>query len=793
MNVSTLAGEATRRLSIPRLRTSGQASLWALAAALISSAGSAQAQTPASTVDAPPAANPTPSTTDVAPIGDIIVTARRRAEASQSVPAVVASVSGASIQNRAITNISEVQYLVPTLRVTTSTAGRQDVNFTLRGLRSNGVVVYFSQVPARGAVVGRELYDISSVQVLKGPQGTLFGRNTTAGAVLIEPARPTGKTEGSAELSAGNYNYFEGQATLNLPVSDTLMLRVAGQAVRRGGITKNLSNGANARDPNSIDSSSGRASLLFKPSSSFENLLTVDRFYADENVAEPKLIKAAPCPASPTPAQSAIFAACKFVPPFTTSLGLPSFTDAAATELMIGPRKAVLSNTGRSRTSSWGVTNLTTASITDTVVFKNIFGYRSDAISRAFDGDGTNLPVFYSDAIYKYRQYSDESQIQADISALKVIAGTFFSRNTLRNNETFSLGATPIKRNGDTIRNSKALFTQATLAATDRLNLTAGFRYTWEDQRYQQTDFTGVGCTYKSTDVFARYVDFTTCNFDQKVKFHEPSWTFSGDYKLSRRVLAYVTARRGFNSGGINISPPIPFGTERIDDVEAGLKSDFTIAGAPVRANFAAFQSKYRDLQRQNTTFLNGRPTVVIQNAARATTRGLELEAFTKLHRLDVSGSVTYLDAKYHSFVTDISPTVSVDISSNALAQAPKYTAVVTGGYHLIEGSPLVSDLLISATWSYQSKIFFEDFNTASSALPNTADPINKQKAYGLWNAQLVASDLFKKGFEARLFVKNLTNKLYAVNQSSALSSFGYATAIWGEPRTWGAAISVHF
>src|SRR5690554_2129415 len=143
---------------------------------------------------------------------EIVVTARREAESVQDVPITIAAVSGGELTARAITNVSEIQYLVPTLRVVESAQHGESTLFALRGMRSAGVVSYFGEVPANGGIVGRELYDIASVQVLKGPQGTLFGKNTSAGAILFEPAIPKNETSGFVQLKTGDYNALGGEA-----------------------------------------------------------------------------------------------------------------------------------------------------------------------------------------------------------------------------------------------------------------------------------------------------------------------------------------------------------------------------------------------------------------------------------------------------------------------------------------------------------------------------------------------------------------------------------------------------
>jgi iron complex outermembrane receptor protein len=745
-----------------------------------------------------PSAAPTPTPSaappaEMAELAEVVVTARRREESAQKVPVSISSISNAAIEDRHIENISEVQFLVPSLRITPSLLAGTFVDFALRGLRSTGVVTYFSEVPANAAAVGNELYDLDSIQVLKGPQGTLFGKNTTAGAVLIRPARPTDSTDGYVEFGAGDYGLRTGQAMFNTPLSDKLWLRVSGQFTKRDG-TLNVVAATPEGQPqseasNSIDSVSARISLLYKPMSGIENLLIVDVFNADQSAAQGKIVESAPCPANPAFVQTVILGACRYGAPWQ------AFFNA---ETAVGPRNTLNPTPAVFRDSTWGVSDLSSFALNDNLTIKNIFGWRSDRITRDTDGDGTPFSLFYGDELYKYRFYSDEAQLQGTFDRVKFVVGAFYSNNRTDTNELFSVAIPsfldPITRYGTLTDVNKALYSQGTYAVTERFNLTAGFRYTWDQQHFVQHDFTGaLGCSYATNDIFADHVNFATCTFDQAVSFKEPSWTFSADYQLTDKILAYATTRKGFNAGGINSSPPTAFGTEKINDVEVGLKSDLRAFDFPLRVNLSAFQSKYKDIQRSDTTFVGGQPKSIIKNAAAATVKGVELQTQALLGRFDLTANGTYLNAKYDRFPADIAPGVTVDLSGNRLAQAPKFSASVTAAYHLPVSANIASDLTPQVTWAYQSTIYFDDFNTNNNALPNYTDPFNTQAGYSLWNAELIAKDLMGSKVTATVYVKNLGNKLYAQNLTTALSSFGYATAIWGDPRMWGVTLRYRF
>lgn len=727
---------------------------------------------------------------------DIVVTARRRSEAAQDVPVTISAVSGEELKSRQITDFSEVQFLVPTLRVSAGTSGRQSANFSLRGLRSNGVVLYFNEVPVSSDAANRALYDLQNIQVLKGPQGTLFGTNTTAGAILIQPARPTHQTEGFVELQAGNRDMIGGQAMFNVPLTDSLSLRAAGQFKKRAGLTKYVSNipGPTLRNQDSEDYSSFRISLLFDPVEGFENLLTIDRFYADEEPSYKKITAISPCPGTPSIGQLLTLGACKYRPPLTTTLGLPSFEQFFATESKLGPFETANPYQGRSLTDSWGATNITSFALNDQITIKNIFGYWHLKANRTSDGDGTIFDSLQSNYISKTRHVSNEVQVQADISRLKLIVGAYYSNDRVDGGNFFRSAAPgpldPIVRDNTNIDENKAIFAQATYAVTDRLNVTAGARYTWQTKDVRSVDFTGGRCSFPATNPA---VDIVTCTFRASVEFREPSWTFGLDYNVAPNVLVYGTARRGFNGGGVNTTPPVPYDTEKLDDIEIGAKSEFRLGGVPIRANISAFRSKYSGIQRRITAFVDNVPAAYIRNASAAKVQGIEIQGDIHLGQLDLSASGTYLDAKYTNFQTELAPGQFADLTANALAQAPKYTGSVTAAYHVPIDAKVAERLTASVTWSYQSVIYFEDFNQLDATLNNRIDPFNTQSAFSIWNAQLSASNVLGTGFGVQAFIKNIANKLYAVSKSNALGSFGFATSIWGEPRTYGVAINYRF
>ena len=227
-------------------------------------------------------------------LNDIIVTARRVSENLQNVPVAVTALSADALKQKNVSQISDLQFSVPNLQIKPSTIYPSQVEFIIRGQRQNlftdeNVVTYVNGVPQDTR--GLSLYDMDSVQALKGPQGTLFGKNSIGGAMVFTTARPKHDFGGSLEMEYGNYNLMKVNAVINTPISDAVSFRLAGELERRDGIFKNTYPGM--KDLGDRDNESFRASLLIEPSSRFENLLTVD-FKQRKEIPFPTIIEAAP-------------------------------------------------------------------------------------------------------------------------------------------------------------------------------------------------------------------------------------------------------------------------------------------------------------------------------------------------------------------------------------------------------------------------------------------------------------------------------------------------------------------
>ncbi|MGH9806230.1 MAG: TonB-dependent receptor, partial [Terriglobia bacterium] len=650
-------------------------------------------------------------------IEEVVVTARRRAENLERVPVAATAISGQQLRAEDIDSALALQTHVPSLTVSANLGSRDDDVFTIRGQSQPfggadpGVQTYFAEVPFNASGPGSE-YDLDSVQVLKGPQGTYYGRNTTGGAVLFYPKRPDDQFGGYLDGSAGGYAMRELKGALNFPLTDTLAIRIAGDFLSRGGFTRDISTGQNLDDEH-VDAF--RIGADWKPAARFDNYFVFD-YMRDhnngtgaeltgvnvatiDNLATQQLqplLQPAGLTFCPAPAQYGLYPAqigqtCGALSAFEGGmLGALGFQQS------LGPRKTTSSIMPGFKRESWGVTDIATLDVAAHVHLENIFGFRSDKLRPAFDYDGSFLPIldilnsrtWESDSL----QVTDEFQVkgESEDNSFNWIVGFYHEldhpggyseveRQTLGGaqfgspNPLAGFGTTEFDSlgNGGT---SNAVYASATLDASQMmhgLSFTAGGRYTWDHK--VATDDTCIltaanpaltSCPFPLTQAFALPT--------QKASFRAPTWTLTAQDQVTDDTMVYASWRRGYKSGGFNSGAAAAtdfekFKPEYLTDVEVGTKNNWTILGVPGRTNFDVYYGWYSDIQKNDeipivqTFFVPPgppntqtiiEPAALTFNAARASIEGLEFEStFIPDDNFQVDVFYSYTDAHYDKFV----------------------------------------------------------------------------------------------------------------------------------------------
>jgi len=753
------------------LSSSVIARLALMAGCSVVAVGAAAAQTGSSaSKDTSAAQTPADATNPANPMADIIVVARRSEERLQSVPLSITAVSNAQLSATTVTTGTDLQKLVPTLNVGVSIFGSSQ-QYSLRGVRT-GVVTYFNEVPVSTSAADLQLWDLQSVQAIAGPQGTLFGRNSTGGAVLFVPQRPKDEFGGYVDGRIGSYNLREVTGVINVPIADVLKVRLGVQRTKRDALTKNIS----GPDMNTQDRTVVRASVLFEPTSWLSNYTVFLYSHRDERPLAQISGSDGVVVSCPTSIPSCVYGA--------------TYNEELLDQHARGIRTVSIPLDTRQYDEPWLLTNILSAQAGD-ITFKYIAGYGGNKQDQFTSQLSIALPVIVGDNESKSRQHTHELEILGSMfdNRLTWVGGLYYWKNRSNSLNRYLLFApagtvlsdlTTQQTGGIDQQISKAVYGQATFAATDRLKLTAGVRYTKDKQLTNQVGYSpGLQCNLPDFP----NVDLTTCHQRITSTSDAVTYNFSVDYELSDKVLVYATTRKGYNAGGFNANINDPkleiVKPEYIRDYEAGVKADWNLGLVPIRTNISAFLSKYKDIQRTTSLILDDLVVTGNFNAAAATIYGGQIEVLARpVTGFDLQASYGYLQTKYDSFDN---PLVG-NLTGNKFAQAPTHTLHLAGTYTY----PLsVGELVANASYGYTSSVTFADDNITT--------PGNTARGYGLVDARLSWNNVAGLGIDASVYVKNATNKKYILNATDRTTPFGFVSRLYGDQRTVGLQVRYSF
>lgn len=797
---------------------------------------------------------------------DIVVTARRVDEKLQDVPISITVFNQQTISERNIVNSTDLGTYTPSLSIN-SRFGPEKASFAIRGfVQEFGTVpsvgVYFADVVAPrgggattsgdGAGVG-SLFDLQNVQVLKGPQGTLFGRNTTGGAVLLVPRKPTDQFEGHAEGSVGNHDMWRGQAVLNLPLADTFKVRLGVDRMKREGYIKNHS-GIGPDHFNDMNYISGRLSVVAELTSDLENY-TIATVTDSKTHGTALRVMACVDPtqlASEGQALGAIF-------------GCGQIQRQAARGDGWWDVESNVPN-ARNHLTTWQIINTTTWTISDTLTLKNIASYgQFNEIARQGYGENWLLPdgSQYSQLI-NYREFpgsqnsgqatfTEELQLQGRTSdgrltwqgggyvELSDPLGYSVQESVFLLNCT-DIGALQCAGTGNiSIPWQKRRFrtyagyAQGTYHLTDNLALTAGGRYTWDEQSYyyagtavafpapnvqqwscnNQLRNPGPNNTVKQIQPF----DFHQCNLSDTAKSHKPTWTVDVEYKPTGDVLLFAKWSRGYRAGGVNpaYAPYNIWGPEKVDTYEIGAKTSFRGAVSGY-LNVTGFYNNFRDQQIQAS--LTRRPDspvlggTAILNAGKSRIWGIEADSsVTFFDSLKFDAGYAYLNTRLQALTgipaDDFSPwqpgetpwaqVVPTAAVGEPLALSPKHRLTVTGTYTL----PLdksIGEISVGATYVYTSKQFALRTDDAAFAagqmLFYPGFPVRNPgliPATNLLNLNASWRNVLGKPIDLSFFMTNATNEKFPLNAANFFNAFGFESQIVNEPRMFGFRVRYSF
>jgi len=795
---------------------------WLLGCSLatIVSAAPAFAQQPA-------AAEPAQATeTEVNP-GDIVVTARRREESIQRVPVSVQAFTAATLASQNIRSTVDLQRLTPGV-VFNGSGSDFNTTLTIRGQGRDvigpiapSVQSYVNDVslPSWGAVI--PTYDVANIQVLKGPQGTLFGRNTTGGAILVNTKQPTYEFGGYGQALFGNYGWHEFEAAINAPiVDDRIALRVAGQIRKRDGYVKGgFSYLPDAQD---VNYKNFRASLLVEPIDGVKSVTVYD--YSKANIHSISIPMAYGNGTGP----NGEFAAFHFV-------GSAIYGDVGGTnalfdcgtsvscdpDLAIARAKAVKykryynSLAPFTHATVQGLTNTTTIDLGGVTV-KNIFGFRKNRIHEASDTDGTEQVIVDAYRVLRSDdQITDELQVSGSLfgGSLNWLAGGFYLKNKPKgpnsiSYDLFQPSAADVAANtfldlvspflrqvseASLKEESKAIFlslSQDLGSAVEGLKLNVSGRYTWDDIESCSANLLAPTDPSADYDGCKEIPDAAVT----KGKFKKFTWSAGLDYQATSKVFFYAVARRGYRAGGINtpnlggtFTPFQTFGPQTVTDAEIGMKADWTVGSIRGRTNISGYISKFKGLQQQAAGLPTGAdgdgdsltdPTssALIINAGSAKTRGIDLDGFV----MPFQGlQLTYGLALFHGKIDLQAPAALAPfLSANSKFDRAPTKTFNLGANYTVQQPVLDGDLSFDVNyyWSDSYKVGLAPF-----------------KSYGIWNAYIALANIGGTGIDGQIFGQNLTDKTYFSNPNASGSSPGYITESLAPPRMYGFRLSYKF
>ena len=732
------------------MRTLTKLTLGVSLATFCAGIASAQAAEPVSGPAAAGTSAQASTETDAGQIGEIIVTAQKRSESLQNVPIAVSAVTSAQMSRTGVKDIVDLKLAVPTLNITNS-AG--DLTSSLRGIGSNGfgagienpVAIYIDGVyyasPAASLLT---LNNVAQIEVLKGPQGTLFGRNATGGLIQITTRDPSSTPAGNFSLSYANYDQLSGSGYIAGPLADTLFMDVAVSATHQGdGWGTNRFNG---KDVYKVDHDVAvRSKLIFEPSDDTKFTLIGD--YADHRDTMTAYRVYRNTVSGFTPAAG----------PFP-DIGYDTDTDV----------QPVFDLTSGGVSLRWDqkLGELSFASIT---------AYRKSRTILDFDYDASSTPIEEVAQTQRDRQFSQELQLSSRSGGrfTWLIGGYYF--RALAQIDPFVLTANDLGAQV-TIYNkqrteSLAGYAQATYEILDQTNLTLGGRYTTE----KRSVYDGTVGVFVIPLSLALPV---TPAPDLSRRFNKFTYRISLDHRFSSSLLAYASYNRGFKSGGFNTSTPgsPAFAPEQLDAYEVGIKSD--LFDRRVRLNLAGFYYDYQNVQIQQLN--QGAITVI--NGAKARDYGLDADLTIQVSEaFRITTGIGWISPKFASFPNcPISapaggtPSIIGSCKGNQLPLASKFTGNIVADYTVPIGN---GSLVLNGNLYYNSGFYPESDNTI------------KQARYALLGASVTYT--MHNGFSIGAFGKNLTNQR-VINFETSIPN-GTHTGFYQAPRTYGVTAGFKF
>jgi len=765
------------------------------------------------------AASTTPTVSDN--ILEITVSARRRDENLQNVPAAVSVLHGDLLERAYTVNTRQLSELIPSLYY--NSANPRNTAYTLRGLGSNslsisaandgmepGVGFYVDQVyHARPATASFDFTDIARVEVLRGPQGTLFGKNTTGGTIHVLSRLPTFSAEAAGELSVGENGWQQARGSVSGPLGEQLAARLSVQATQRGGVLRHVRSG---QDLNTVDNYALRGQLLWQPADALSLRLVADASDLDAVCCTQSFLRVGTSLRSPARQFPALAAGLGYAPPSRDVYERRSDIDV---EPMIDTQDG-----GVSLITDWQLTSGT---------FTSVSAWRYWDWDVANDRDYTGIPIQSVQRIpSRQDQYSQELRYASDASQrLRHVSGVYWFKQDIGGSPTSVYGpeatwwlldqanfSVPLPRNlldgyaqsgrSQFEMRSRAVFAEANYDLTPALVATLGLRYTHEDKRGHYAtqvsggaDLSGLPAATRSELTRAQLSIFRPQRYSAQDAGGNLSGRANLAWQLSDALLSYASVAYGYKSGGLNMSGlPLDaanqpaLATAIIDDernstLELGVKS--TLLGSRATLNLAAFHTTVRDYQ---TNVVSSLETAALRsypaNVPAVRVRGLEADLLAApVDALSLRASLAWADGEHRDYPAGPCPlevqtagTAACDLSGTRLPGLSRWVGSIGVDYRQpLGGGALVWHLDALARSGYNS-------DTAGSRYTTIA-------GHALVNASVGYQ--FQNGWFVDVFARNLLDRDYITALTVQTGNSGLILGQTGDPRLLGVSLRVRW
>lgn len=739
---------------------------------------------------------------------EIVVIARKREERAIDVPIAISALSAAQLEKQGASTLSGLQGSVPNLNIVQGRGSSSSANLFIRGIGQPDALqtfdpavavyvdgVYLSRI--QGALLN--MFDVQRVEVLRGPQGTLYGKNTIGGAVNVISRKPDlNQLRGEAAFTYGRFNETTAKGYVSAPlVPGSVALSLAGVYDNRDGIVTDPRTGKKYNDRNNL---SLRGILRAQASDRVEVLLAGD--YTRQRNALTLGYATAPLVGFD---YNATFTA---LTPFVISAAQPygPYAYKASTSFTNGEGQKL---------DHWGASGTINAELSNTLTLTSITAYRRLLSKNYVDIDATQAKVGDVFVNVRQHQFSQELQLKVDAGKLKGVVGAYYLNEHINSHQEAYADSylryvgTPLNflRTIDDEQDTKsyAAFGQLTYDLTDRLAFTAGLRYTHETKKYfRTTTATTTSPVFAAINIVSRFTFPNSLpaplNTVDRASFDAWTPSFTLSYKPTAQTLVYASASRGFKSGGFNgranaladLTQSIngtnvvvtTFRPENVWTYEVGAKGSFADGRVVLSAD--VFRSDYKDFQARvgggNTGLTGG--SFPVLNAGKLKIQGVEFEAMVKpWSALTLTASMGYLDAQYQEFndgrrapAFSCNPTGAKIICKPAFA--PPITFRAGGDYRIPIGA--------AASLSLGGDVRFVDKHWLS--VDNRAGLFEDGYVVGNVYAQLDFDKFYLRGM-----VKNAGDALYKTDGQEFSSVGNIQTVYYGDPRTWQITVGVRF